>query len=400
VPRVAGGWGGPVYDHFHGLGGVGSERAGMGGLARMLRFDVLLADRVAFAGGGSAPSPYVYTSEDVLWFDGAGNQTRIEQVCQAWGTGRSVAAGTAGSPFTVRPPDAPLVPLDNEYVPSRSLGDVEVLCGLTPEPSYTPPPTRTATRTATPSRTPAPTVTATSTPTQTPRPGRIYLPMAIWGPCNPEGWYSDVALVIDLSTSMARPTGRGRSKILATIEAAKWFVDHMAHLDPDPQGRHEQVAVAGFNSEGWIEQGLTNDRRSARAGLDRLPAKMREYTRLDLAVTVGAEATGSGHLPDNHRVVILLTDGLPNQVPLDPDGTMETTVLKAAAAARAQDVSIYTIAIGTPTDTNPVLLQAMSSGPGYYYYMPDPEDLEKVYDEIYGSIPCPRDGFGWPGSWP
>ena len=111
----------------------------------------------------------------------------------------------------------------------------------------------------------------------------------------------------------------------------------------------------------------------------------------------GAEATGGpNHRPDNRKVIILLTDGLPNQVPYAEDGTMATTVLNEAIVAKADGNKIYTIAIGQPADTNPDLLMGMATDPTMYYYMPDADDLERVYSEIYGSLGCPTIRYAGP----
>ncbi len=421
VPRQGHGWGEAVYNHFQNLGGAAGGRAGMGGLAGHLQFPFVLANRVTFAGSGAAPAYAANVAREVLWYDVDGNAARLEQPCgpDGWyaattlcGTTRTRDPSSAGLParlpMAARPAPArralqsaePMRLLHNEYVAGRSMGDVEILCGPYPtsSPSPTSPtPTPRPTRTPTATSTVKPSSTPSRTPSATPRPRPIHLPIAIRIPCVPTGLYSDVALVIDVSTSMSRQTPAGRSKLAATIEAARWFVGRMEHLAPDALGNHEQVAVVGFNRSAWIEQELTNDPLRLARALDRLERRLAEYTRLDLAVRVGAEATGGrNHRPANGQVIILLTDGLPNQVPVDPDGTMETTVLKAAQAAKEAGNRIYTIAIGAPQDTSPELLRGIASGSDHYFYMPDPEELEKVYDAIYQSIPCAPGGPRWP----
>jgi nitric oxide reductase activation protein len=122
-----------------------------------------------------------------------------------------------------------------------------------------------------------------------------------------------------------------------------------------------------------------------------------QYTRLDLAIDRGAEATGGqNHRLQNRKVIILLTDGLPNQVPPAEDGSVETTVLRAASAAKQAGIIVYTVAIGAPEDTNPKLLIGCASTPDRYYYTPDPEDLEGIYRAIAHSIDCPPGAF-WGG---
>ncbi len=267
-----------------------------------------------------------------------------------------------------------------------------------PTPTEPPPPP-----TATPTFTPGPTVTPTPTPTNTPtpRPLPIYLPILVWHPCEPSFYYSDVALVLDISTSMNRPTRTGRSKLAATMEKAKAFVDRM-RFTPDRDGRHDQVAIVGFNRDAWIQQALSNDRQALHRAIERLPNRQEEFTRLDLALEFGSKAVEAPrHQPLNTKVIVLLTDGLPNQVPYDPeDGTMETTVLKKAQAAKLLGARLYTIAIGAPDDTNPELLKGVASEESLYYYEPDPEDLDRVYSEIVGTFGCPRSRLEYDSVWP
>lgn len=269
-----------------------------------------------------------------------------------------------------------------------------------PIPTRTePPPTPTVTPTFTPGPTPTP--TRTPTPTPTPRPKPVYLPIMVRHPCTPSHYYSDVALVLDISTSMNRLTRTGRTKLEATLEQAQRFVGQM-RFEPDVDGRHDQVAVVGFNFWSWIEQPLSNNPESIRGALARLPQRQAEFTRLDLAIVRGIQALSSEDAQElNTKVIILLTDGLPNQVPYDSeDGTMETTVLRRAANAKNGGIRVYTIAIGEPEDTNPGLLSQVATHPSLYYYEPDPEDLARVYSEIVGTFGCPKSRLEWDGPWP
>lgn len=259
----------------------------------------------------------------------------------------------------------------------------------TPTPTGTPPPTPTNTAVSTATHT----VTPTLVPSATPRPKPIYLPGVLKEQCVPGEVHADVVLVIDVSTSMNRLSRSGRTKLAATQDAAKEFVGLM-DLNADARGAHDQVAVVGFNKAAWIEAPLGTGKPGILKAIDDLPLRQAEYTRLDLALMVGTEAILDGaRRPDNTPVVILLTDGLPNQVPYAEDGTMETTVLRAAAAAKTAGITVFTIAIGAPADTNPVLLKACASGADHYYYTPDPEDLAGIYRAIAHAIDCPTDAF-------
>ncbi|MBK8541431.1 MAG: VWA domain-containing protein [Ardenticatenia bacterium] len=96
----------------------------------------------------------------------------------------------------------------------------------------------------------------------------------------------DVAPVLDLSTSMARPGSDGNPKIDAALAAARLFV---GQLRMDGSARPgDRVAVVGFNASAWSELALTGDAMAAGLALDRLKDKLAQGTRLDLALTEGA----------------------------------------------------------------------------------------------------------------
>jgi nitric oxide reductase activation protein len=98
-------------------------------------------------------------------------------------------------------------------------------------------------------------------------------------------------------------------------------------------------------------------------------------------------------------VMILLTDGLPNQVPYAEDGSVETTVLRAAQAAKAAGITIYTIGVGRQAgprpQVNPALLRAAASRPDMYYGAPDAAQLSRIYSELSRVIPCGGQQY-WP----
>jgi Mg-chelatase subunit ChlD len=260
----------------------------------------------------------------------------------------------------------------------------------TPEPTPTPRPTDTDTPT------PTDTATPTATPTRTPSP--LFLPILLKESCTETSVYTDVALVLDLSTSMSQAIGAGRTKLAATLEAATLFLDRM-DFTPDADGRHDRVAVVGFNAAAWTQQALTNDKGAVAAALAALPSRQAEGTRLDLAFQRGAEALAL-RIAGSTPVVILLTDGLPSQVPPAEDGSVATTVLRAAQAAKDAGVTVYTIGIGLPADIDATLLTAAATSARHYYFTPDPEALAGIYEQIAYSFGCPKDRHDWGKPWP
>ena len=271
-----------------------------------------------------------------------------------------------------------------------------------PPPTRTPGPPPTPTNTPVPP-TPTPTLTPTPTPTPTPKPRPIYLPIIVREKCDRIEIYADVALILDISTSMNRASVEGPSvrKLDEVLAAAKVFVGRM-QFAPNQLGQHDQVAVVGFNDDAWIAQTLTSDKAAVLAAIDKLPKRQKEGTRLDLAFQKGAEA-----LPANLRregntpTLILLTDGLPNRVPFQPGHSQEETVIAAAHVVKADGIRIYTIGVGRPDApdlidrVSPELLTVCASDPSMYYPAPDATQLSKIYTEIAYTFGC-RDSF-WSG---
>ncbi|MFN8421941.1 MAG: vWA domain-containing protein [Anaerolineae bacterium] len=346
----------------------------LGGLAELPGPDVVVATAIDPIRGNPFGTNIGAVSAGAVWFDnGTGrDRAREELVYNA-----RAHAGPQGK--------------------AMGLGDLELLCGEriatatpTAPASPTPTPTDTApaltatpsappTSTPAPSATPTPTVTATSTPDHF----TIYLPEG-QTICVPKRQYVDVVLVLDRSTSMLRPVVEGGlPKNEAAIDAAKAFVG-LLQLAPDPLGRHDDVAIVGFNDTAWTELGLSSDRVAALAALDDLRMKTAEGTRLDLALIEGQRPLdGPGRRPENLPVLILLTDGLPNRVPTPtPSGRQEDTVLAAATAAKARGTVVFTIALGATRDIYPRLMIAAASEPWAYYYAPRPEDLAGIYAQI------------------
>ncbi|MFN2114806.1 MAG: vWA domain-containing protein [Anaerolineae bacterium] len=270
-----------------------------------------------------------------------------------------------------------------------------------PTPTFTPEP-------ATATFTPKPPTATDIPPSPTPLPAPIFIPITLKERCLPDERLGDIALVIDMSSSMDRLTADGVPKKQAVVDAAKLFVGSL-DFTPNSLDQNDQVAVIGFNQTAWIQQSLTNDAVAVEASLEALEQRMDHGTRLDLAFQVGAEALSSDlRKASNTPVIILLTDGMPNLVPPDPDtGSVEDTVIAAADAAKDAGITIYTIGFGNPDESadpedrvNAELLEQCASRPSNAYIDPRADRLMEIYREIADVFTCPTGRHDWSQPWP
>lgn len=230
-------------------------------------------------------------------------------------------------------------------------------------PSETPSPTAAAPKTSTPDPTP----TATRAPTETAVPEPLFLPIALRERCDPEYQRSDIALVIDTSSSM---TGQ---KIEDARDAALTFAG-LIDLEP---GRG-QVALVRFDREAEVVRELTRSRALIEAAVRSL--HVRSGTDIDKGLRAAlGELQSPRHLERNAQVLILLTDGVQTGTPGEE--------LRAAAEVRDAGVRVYTIGLGA--DVDEATLQTIAGADDRYYFAPDSSDLACIYSEIARDLMCP-----------
>jgi uncharacterized protein YegL len=240
----------------------------------------------------------------------------------------------------------------------------------TPTMTLTPPasPTSTSTSTA-----PPPTVTAsaspssTATPTPTVVPVPLYLPLALREHCDPVLERSDIALVVDTSSSMA-------GQKFEDSEAAALLFVGMIDLDP---GR-SQVAVVRYDREAEVVRELTRSRPLVEAAIRSL--HVRSGTHIDKGLRAGlAELQSPRHIDRNTQVLVLLTDGIQTGTPGEE--------LRAGDEVRAAGVRVYTIGLGA--DVDEATLRTIAGADDRYYFAPDSGDLARIYGEIARDLMCP-----------
>lgn len=200
----------------------------------------------------------------------------------------------------------------------------------------------------------------------------LYLPLIAHDFCIPSSNYSDISLIIDVSGSMNSLVSPGGStKLEAAQEAAIDFVNLLTFPG-------DQAAVVTFGSNAQLVHSLSADRNSLINAIQDIT--INGASRIDLGLRQGhAELNSPRHIPVNQTVIVILTDGLPSEV--EP-----AEVIAAADEAKADDIRIYAIGLGS--DVNPTLMQAIATDANTYYFAPSAAELREIYDQIATDIYC------------
>lgn len=251
----------------------------------------------------------------------------------------------------------------NSHTVSFPIPEVEVI-----GPTATPiPPTATATPVP-PTHTPSPTSTATATATATPEPQALYLPWLGNNECFAVKGRFDIALVVDVSSSMQG------EKIAAAKGSLGAFLGAV-NLRPG----FDHVALVDFATEARVQQDLTSSRAELDAAIAALATRNGTYIDRGLGAAMDVLA-GPNARPTASKVIVLMSDGQ------QTGGA--ASALAAGETARARGHLVYTIGFGA--DADGATLSAIAGDPTRYYFAPTPEQLDAVYRQIAASIPgCP-----------
>ncbi len=195
----------------------------------------------------------------------------------------------------------------------------------------------------------------------------------------------DIILTLDISSSMLAEDFRPLNRLEAAKQVAENFI----------KGRKtDRIGLVVFAGKSFTQCPLTLDYgivinflKEVRIGL------IEDGTAIGLAIANAVNRLR--HSEAKSKVVILLTDGRNNRGEIDP--------VTAAKVAKAMDVRIYTIGVGTrgqalypindpifgkryvrmPVDIDEDVLQQVASiTGGKYFRATDQESLEKIFEEI------------------
>lgn len=173
---------------------------------------------------------------------------------------------------------------------------------------------------------------------------------------------ADIVLAIDQSLSMLT-----NGKLTAAKVAARDFVDS---TDLSLQ----RIAVVGFYGSAQMQIGLSDQREDIFDAIDAID--IRSGTNMQEAIDVAQAEIEANGRPDAKPVIVLISDGSPNQPPQDP----EAAALRSANAAKLSGTEIYAIGLGSGAAEN--LLRQVASAPENYFFAPGNEELAAIYESI------------------
>jgi Ca-activated chloride channel family protein len=210
-------------------------------------------------------------------------------------------------------------------------------------------------------------------------------PYLLWYEEKTEADAMDILLVLDISPSMLT-----RDLPPDRLSVAKKVANDFIGRRP-----FDRIGLVAFSGGAFTQCPLTNDRRLLQGFINNLQVgRLPDGTAIGMGI-----ATAVHHLKDSPspgRVIIVLTDGENNTGSIGP--------IRAAEAARALGVRVYTVGIGkdgtvlSPTRRrydggydfaprkmvfDPTVLQEVAQlSQGKFYRANTPADLQNIYAEI------------------
>lgn len=195
----------------------------------------------------------------------------------------------------------------------------------------------------------------------------------------------DILLAVDISGSMEREDMQLRGETVNRLVAVKAVVGNFV-----TEREGDRLGLILFGEKAYLQTPLTFDRKTMQTLLYEAQLGF-AGNGTAIGDAIGLSVKRLQERPENHRVVILLTDGANNAGELDP--------LQAAQLASRAKVKIYTIGVGAETQetwglfgkrvTNPsadldekTLVSIAYTTGGQYFRARNPEELVAIYNEL------------------
>ena len=193
----------------------------------------------------------------------------------------------------------------------------------------------------------------------------------------------DVALALDRSGSMKSESVNPPEPFNTVKSTAENFIKNFTDSD--------QASIISFGDDGRLESNLSLNKQTTISAIDNLilSTSTSENTNVISALDKSFnELLSERGKVDSKKVIVLLTDGIPNK-PQDSD-LPSYPITGAQVEAKniiSNGVLIYTIGLGK--NINEGFLKSISTDDSHYFFAPTKETLAGIYSKI-GTNLCPR----------
>jgi Ca-activated chloride channel family protein len=182
----------------------------------------------------------------------------------------------------------------------------------------------------------------------------------------------DLLLAVDISPSMRQRDMRIGGQIVNRLVAVKSVVGEFV-----AQREGDRLGLILFGEQAYLQTPLTFDRKTLQTLLYEAQLGFAGSNGTAIGDAIGLAVKRLQDRSENHRVVILLTDGANNSGALDP--------IKAAQLASRAKVKIYTIGVGargaSGLDEQTLSEVAKITG-GQFFRARNPAELDAIYQEL------------------
>ncbi len=205
----------------------------------------------------------------------------------------------------------------------------------------------------------------------------------------------DLLLAVDISPSMRQRDMRIGGQTMNRLMAVKAVVGDFVE-----KREGDRLGLVLFGEQAYLQTPLTFDRKTLKTLLYEAQLGFAGSNGTAIGDAIGLAVKRLQDRPENHRVLILLTDGANNAGALDP--------LKAAQLANRAGVKIYTIGVGarggSGFDEKTLATIATSTG-GRFFRARSPQELTAIYQELNQLEPVDQEAemirpvmslFHWP----
>jgi len=205
----------------------------------------------------------------------------------------------------------------------------------------------------------------------------------------------DLLLAVDISPSMRQRDMRSGINLVNRLVAVKAVVGDFVE-----QREGDRLGLILFGERAYLQTPLTFDRKTMQTLLNEAQIGFAGSRGTAIGDAIGLAVKRLQERPENHRVVILLTDGANNAGALNP--------LQAAQLAATAKVKIYTIGVGAKSaaelDERTLASIAKITG-GEFFRARDPRELAAIYNQLNRLEPVDQEAqtirptaslFHWP----